>query len=138
MRIYGLDFEVVDTRFWTALGTTEIAMYEPGVGGTGHVLRFTMRKEWWGSMPQVLNKRCLIEGDKYQFSANMILLDPSNNDKVYNCDPSLKWGVDNNTDYTCPLAALRVITGAMKTDYDIRVIPITEDDEWNNIYGFFR
>ena len=57
-------------------------------------------------MTKVLNKRYLIEGDKYQFSANMILLYLSNNDKVYNCDPSLKWGVDNNIDYTCPLATL--------------------------------
>jgi len=129
MPTYRFDFEVADTSLWTALGTTEIDMYEPGFGGTGHVLRTTMRKEWWGSMTQVLNKRCLIEGDKYQFSANMILLDPSNNDTVYNCDPSLKWGVDNNTEYTCPLAALRVVTSAMKTDYDIGAIPITEDDE---------
>ena len=137
MPIYSLDFEVADTRFWTALGTTEIAMYEPGVGGTGHALRTTIRREWWGYMTQVLNRRCLIEEDKSQFSANMILLDPSNNDKVYNCDPSLKWGVDNNTDYTCPLAALRVVIGAMKTDYDIGAMHITKDDEWNNIYGFF-
>ena len=86
--IYSLDFEVADTGFWTALGTAEIAMYEPGLGGTGHTLRTTMRKKWWwGSITQVLNKHCLIKGDKYQFSANMILLYLSNNDKVYNCDP---------------------------------------------------
>jgi len=127
MPIYSLDFEVADTRFWTALGTTEIAMYEPGVGGTGHALRTTIRREWWG----------IIEEDKSQFSANMILLDPSNNDKVYNYYPSLKLDVNNYTDYTCPLAALRVVIGAMKTDYDIGAMHITKDDEWNNIYGFF-
>jgi len=136
MPIYNGDFEVGDTRFWRTIGSTEIDIYDTGYSGESS-LRTTKRKEWWGSMIQDLNKDCLFKGDKFSVSAMVMFLDADEN--IYDCNPSLQWGVDANMDKVCPTIALRLTTGSQIEDIDIGAMPgpITEG-LWNNIFGQFE
>jgi len=135
MPIYNGDFEVGDTRFWRSIGTTEIAIYPTGYTSEKS-LRTTVRKEWWGSMLQDLNKDCLIEGERFNVNAMLLLLDE--NDNVYDCDPNLVWGENGNMDSVCPVVTLRLATGSQVEDIEIGAMPgpFTKGD-WNNIFGEF-
>ena len=135
MPVYNTDFEVGDTRYWKSIGTTEIDIFSPGYN-SDYALRTSMRKEFWGSMLQDLNKDCLVEGDNYSVSGMVLLLD--SNDSIYDCDPSLQWGTDG-MEYICPTLTLRVTTGAQTEDIDIGNVPGPfKSQDWNAIHGLFE
>lgn len=135
MPLYNGDFEKGDTRFWEAVGTTEIDMYSPGYE-SDYAIRTTKRKEFWGSMSQALNKDCLVLGDTFEVTGMLLLLDE--NDNIYDCNVNNMWGDGGNMDHVCPLVALRVSSGAVHDVVEFGSMPgPIKSQQWNAFFGQF-
>lgn len=116
------------TNGWKTIGPNTGLKLVDGV--EGQALSTVQREQWAHGMAQDANKDCLVEGQEYEVSMDVMMTDYAGNPLT--CDPFSYYFTQN----ACPTLAMRF---THHTTYDIaKPIGPWNATGWNKVYGTFR
>lgn len=135
------DFEEGNSRYWSHKGHVKLQMVSPGYQSSW-ALKVYERDQYWASPEQVISPDILEEGNDYDFSAMIKLLE-KNTTMDFDCTPGVAWTGNNGTleeFHACPVITLQTHAAeaedsAWLTVATVKSLP--DDLGWYKMSGVF-